>query len=212
MGGVIALVLRQSPTYSTDWVGAMLYGLRSHGYTGRVVCLSDVHVSYPVEVVPLRKDWPGWWSKLELFRPGLFTEPVLYLDLDTLVVGNVSKLLAIRSPLAMLSDFYRPTLAASGVMAWMPGETSAKIYDLALRGIPGRGRMDVWLDSHGITADRVQDMAEGVYSYKAHARAKAPDDAVLVCGHGNPRFTSPAAGWAHELWTRNLEASHELRT
>lgn len=57
----------------------------------RFVCLSDVEV--PCERIALVTDWPGFYSKLELFREGLFAGPVLYLDLDTVIHGNIDALI-----------------------------------------------------------------------------------------------------------------------
>jgi hypothetical protein len=56
----------------------------------RFVCLSDVDV--PCERIPLVTGWPGYFSKLELFRPGLFPGPVLYFDLDTIIHGDIDPL------------------------------------------------------------------------------------------------------------------------
>jgi hypothetical protein len=36
----------------------------------------------------------GFWSKLQLFRPGQFDTPVLYIDLDALVCQNINELVA----------------------------------------------------------------------------------------------------------------------
>lgn len=49
-------------------------------------CLTDRPNDVPGGV-PLLHDWPRWWAKLELFRPGLFPDgdQVLYLDLDTVL-------------------------------------------------------------------------------------------------------------------------------
>jgi hypothetical protein len=55
----------------------------------RFVCLSNVCV--PCERIPLTEGWPGWWSKLELFKHDL-GERVLYLDLDVLVTGSLDEL------------------------------------------------------------------------------------------------------------------------
>nr|WP_145924153.1 hypothetical protein [Halomonas elongata] len=40
---------------------------------------------------PLAHGWPGWWSKLELFRP--HGGDLLYLDLDTVVRGDLQPLI-----------------------------------------------------------------------------------------------------------------------
>lgn len=59
----------------------------------RFVCLTDApEVPEGVERIPLLHDWPGFWAKVELHRPGLFTGPVLYLDLDTVICGPLDDL------------------------------------------------------------------------------------------------------------------------
>jgi len=110
-----ACVLRSGGIYTPEWVRKLSRAVGFHASRPhRFVCLSDVDV--PCERIELSSDLPGWYAKLELFRPGLFDGPVVYLDLDTLVIGDLTPLEAIADgPLAMLSDFYQPRMAASGV-------------------------------------------------------------------------------------------------
>ncbi len=67
-----------------------------------LVCLTDVPddvaaYAYPIE---LKHAWPGWWSKCEMFRPGLLPSPFIYLDLDVMVFGSIAAycLLALNAP------------------------------------------------------------------------------------------------------------------
>ena len=76
-------------------------------------------------VIPLLHNLPGWWSKLELFRPGLFDGAVLYLDLDTLILKDISVLAGVvhQRPFTMLRGFNKGMLAigdvpASGIMGF----------------------------------------------------------------------------------------------
>ena len=104
----------------------------------RFVCLTDSILSLPVpnakermpacQTIPLKYGWsdvrdrmPGWWAKIELFRPGLFTGRVLYLDLDVTVVGSLDQIANHPSPFAAIKDWQRPTINSS-VMAWDAGE------------------------------------------------------------------------------------------
>lgn len=88
----IACVYRSgSRLYSPRYVGVLAAMLaRNVTLPYRFVCLSDVDV--PCERIPLITDWAGFYSKIELFRPGLFAGPVLYLDLDTVIHGNIDAL------------------------------------------------------------------------------------------------------------------------
>jgi hypothetical protein len=54
------------------------------------VCLTDQTLS--IETIPLIGDTPGWWAKIELFRPNLFKNPVLYIDLDMIICGNLNNI------------------------------------------------------------------------------------------------------------------------
>ena len=49
-------------------------------------CLSNVKL--PIATIQLKHNWIGWWSKVELFRPNLFSGPVFYLDLDIIICKN----------------------------------------------------------------------------------------------------------------------------
>lgn len=58
----------------------------------RMVCLTDRPGQVPKGIEPISIENPkfgrGWWAKLNLFDPAMpFTERVLYLDLDVLIVG-----------------------------------------------------------------------------------------------------------------------------
>lgn len=192
-----ACVLRSGGIYTPEWVRKLSAQVAAHATRPhRFVCLSDVPV--PCERIELTGNLPGWYSKLELFRPGLFDGPVIYLDLDTLVVGDLAPLEAIADgTLATLSDFYRPAMSASGVLCW---SDASHIWEQRPTNVNARKRMDIWLDGIGPWR-RIQDECGGVYSFKAHARGGPPADAMLICGHGRPRFDDASAGWAHRYWT-----------
>lgn len=203
----VACVLRSGGrVYGPEWVHALAAGVRQHLPGARFACLSDVHVP-GVPTIRLEHGWPGWWAKVELFRPGLFPGRVVYLDLDTLPVGDMTDLGCYDGPLATLSDFYRPEHMASGVILFDP-DAVGHVYDAFRRDPEGiiaahPDRSDFWYARVLGDPDRIQDLyPHQVVSLKAHARQRAPGGARLVCGHGPPRFSSPEAGWAHELWTR----------
>jgi hypothetical protein len=158
---------------------------------------------------PLIHDWPGWWSKIEIWRPGLFDGPTLYLDLDTLPVGDLSDILSYRGPFAMLNDFFQGRkLAASGIMAWTPGPHTEAIYEAMCREpkIPN-GRSDHWYARHAPEPDRLQELYPGQFvSLKREGRDGPPENARAVCGHGRPRLSDPKAGWAHRVWRERAAA------
>jgi hypothetical protein len=207
----VACVLKLGGVYTREWVYALKRGLSRHLSDFEFVCLTDdVGLNPPSWRVPLDHNLRGWWSKLEAFRPDVFPEGgrVLFMDLDTLPVGDMSAIAGYAGEFAMISDFFQPKLAQSGVMAWTVGPVSHGVWQRfmadpagAMRRYRGDGE---FIRSVVPKADRLQALYPGqIVSLKVHAPARGsgpPKGARLVAGHGNPRFNTPAAGWAYREW------------
>lgn len=192
MALTVACVLRSGGDFKPEHVQELRAGVRKHLLSDhRFVCLSDVAVP-GVDTVPLPHAWPGWWAKICLFRPGIFSGRVLYLDLDSVVVGSLEEIASYNGRLAMLSDFFEPEKPASGVMAWEAGE-GASAYNLFVgdpRAVMGtlHGDQD-WL-ARGLLLPpkRLQDLFPGqLVSWKRHCSAGIPEGARIVSFHGRPR-------------------------
>lgn len=196
----VVCVLRSGGVYTPEYVRRLAAGVGQWSNSPEPVltCLSDVDLKLPgVKSVPLVTRWPGWLAKLELFRPGLFKpyEQVLYLDLDTVVVGDLTPLLTLHTRFAMLSDFLRPEYAASGVMSFR-GDWSG-IYERFNDDLvplydswhPERRGDGGWIQSAlmtmGYIPDRLQDLLPGAVSSRKVKRG--PRGQSLVCFHGKPR-------------------------
>ncbi|SDF69664.1 hypothetical protein SAMN05216571_101257 [Onishia taeanensis] len=161
-----------------------------------IQCLSDVEVR-GVPTIPLAHGWPGWWAKMELFRPDLPGD-LIYLDLDTVVLYDLEPLIAAAAGrTTLLSDFYRPAQPASGLM-YIAERDKARVWAHWMRDPAGhmaRARTTACWGDQGILrqvlgdgVQRWQDVAQGqVVSYKAHCRQGIPAAARVVCFHGNPR-------------------------
>lgn len=78
-------------------------------------CLSDVKIP-GTRTIPLRYDWPGWWSKMELFREDF--GPVVYVDLDVVVVGDMTGILDYPHRFTSWCAPGRGHRVQSSVMAW----------------------------------------------------------------------------------------------
>lgn len=100
------------------------------------VCLSNTDV--PCDRIPLKNNWPGYWSKLELFRSGLFQSRVLYLDLDVLIMKDLKPFVEFDSEFAIMRKGYGKSktrdgkiianLFNSSVMVFNP-DVGASLYD-----------------------------------------------------------------------------------
>lgn len=148
---------------------------------------------------------PGWWEKLRLFKPGMFPDGrVLFLDLDTFIVGNIDDIASLDTPFATLRDFWRKDGLGPAVMLWRTDanlgiwegwEAAGKPMNLA-NGDHG------WLEQHfgNRKPDILQDRFPGRFvSYKTHCTTCIPEGASVVCFHGKPR-PHEATGWAKEYW------------
>jgi len=195
----VACVLRSGGDFTPEYVHRLRAGVEQHLPGARFVCLSDVP---EVATHAPWHGWQGWWSKMELFRPGLLTGPTLYLDLDTVIAGDLTDVAAAipRDGFVMLADFYRDGGLGSGVMGWH-GDWSALYH--AFAGDPqahmNRYRSGARWGDQAFIRDHLpcrpwtwQDTAPGkVVSYKVHGRTP---DARVVAFHGKPR--PHEIGWA----------------
>jgi hypothetical protein len=201
-------------TYNASWVGKLQRAVaRNLTIPHRFVCLSDVEV--PCERIPLLHDWPGWWSKIELFRPGVITGPTIYFDLDTVIVGNFDHIADNPSPFAMLKNFSALTdMVGSGVMWFRDAESVPhKVYQKFAK-MP-----ECYMEHHLRHADAassyIGDQAfiwdtlacrvdtlqyPGILSYKRHCRKLLPADSSIVAFHGQPRPSEVSDSWVKEHW------------
>lgn len=211
-GVTIATVLKTGGHYDAGWVKRLEREVYEKCSTPhRFFCLSDVEDLGPwVKVVPLIHGWPGWWSKFELWREGIFPEGlVLYLDLDTMVMKGLERLVgAIDCDLMMLRDFYRNHMAASGLMGWDTRSGLEVIYErfraapefrtprgdqAVIERLAPPGRIRFWQD----------ECPERVVSYKVHCKGKGyPGKADVVCFHGRPRPDEVLDPWVRKQWSR----------
>ena len=111
-------VLRGGGRYDATWVARLAGGVRRFVPSiDRIVCLTDRPDPIPgVACVPLRHDWPGWWAKMEAFRPGLAEGTALLCDLDTVFAGPAD---ALAEPgLAAMEDFFHKGRVSSALLRW----------------------------------------------------------------------------------------------
>mgnify|MGYP001053218899 CR=1 FL=1 len=170
----------------------------------RFVCLSDVDIP-GVEVIPLEHGWPGWWSKIELFKHDLGR--VLYLDLDTVIVGSLAAMVSHPHKFTALQALSREQRRClnSGVLAWQ-GPRLDLFEEFARRPAFHMKRCTVkgnWGDQgfihHHVGAwEAWQEILPGaVLSYKLHLekRLAPPPGASGVCFHGKPKPRGVNHAW-----------------
>lgn len=186
-------VLRSGGEYGPAHVARLAAQVRAHLAGVPFRCISDVAV--PCARIPMRYGWPGWWSKMELFAPENRGDGILYLDLDTSVIGSLRDLAGI-DRLTMLRDFYRPKGLGSGVMylppdaaavAWARWIRSPAEWQRRFRRGGDQAFLEVAFADREVT--RWQDALPGqVVSYKADVRKRGLQVGTrVVAFHGRPR-------------------------
>jgi hypothetical protein len=208
---LVTCVLRAGGDFNARYV-INLKNMIDRNLTGpyRFVCLTDLPVIAGIETVGLETDFPGWWAKLELFRPGLFDghDRAVYFDLDTLILGNIDRFFYLDDGFHGLRPWNLANRAkgqtASGVMVWEPGRFDF-IYTGFSPGIAENGNTDQGyitkaLRRQGIAWKALQDEINGIHSYKRECRAGLPSGARVVCFHGRPRVHECQDKWVVEAW------------
>ena len=85
------------------------------------LCLTDNPDGLECDWQPIDGKYPGWWAKMLLFKPhfALAGKRVIYLDLDTVIVGSVDFLFAYRGTFCILRDWWAYSYNSS-VMSIVP--------------------------------------------------------------------------------------------
>jgi hypothetical protein len=236
----VATVLKSGGCFTPEWVHRINRQIREHMDPDRLVCLTDMELgdaahstrpksgllraSGPADHsgcvrIPLVHDWPGWWSKLELFRPGLFDGTVVYFDLDTLICGRLPEFRpAEPRRLTMLNDFYNRDMPASGMMLW-DAARYGHIYERFAEN-PSFPEHPALGDGHVIgkyCVERVQALWPGlVGSYKVDKlrgnRNAGPRGFKVVCFHGTPKqHEVERDSWVWGAWIGEGNGHKEAR-
>lgn len=207
----VVCVLRSGGPFTPEYVSC-LYNMVGRNVTMGYdfVCLTDLPVDIDgCTAIPLADDLPGWWSKMELFRPGLFrTDRVVYLDLDTLIMGNIDRLLSLHGGFYGLRPWNsvnrRSGQLGSGMMAWHNGSFNFIYEGFNLAKVSPRDGDQAFisaaLSARGKNWLALQDHIQGIRSYKRECRGGPPIDTRVVCFHGRPRVHECQDKWVQEVW------------
>src|SRR6185312_5226125 len=203
-----------APAYVTHLKDMVARNLEA-GLPGRFVCFTDRPEELSgVEAAPLPADLPKWWSKLALFKRGLFPDgdDVLFFDLDTLIVGPIDDLVKRSGEFAILRDFYRPHGLQSAVMSWRAGDATEIWETFKAAGCPmdDPGGDQAWIERIRPNAKRLQDEFPGLFVSYKQCRG-IPEDASVVCFHGHPRPHEVTDGWVPRVWKEGGISRFELK-
>lgn len=207
----VVCVLKSGGDYDAEYVRKLRDGVAKHlTLPHRFICLSDVDV--PCERIPLKHGWKGWWSKLELFRPDVVRGKTLYLDLDTVITGNLDAVATIPYDFAMLNIRAKDVKIGNSGAMWF-GKPQPHVYRRFVE------KPDYWIDFHVKHAEnrymgdqafisdcfdhipKLHQALPGFFqSYKYdRLQDKVPPECAVVCFGGPPR-PAQAGGWVRQAW------------
>lgn len=205
--------------YSAEYVQRLKADCIRHIPHETFTCFTDKDVPL-VTCEPLPSDLPTWWSKIGLFKPGLLTGDVLYLDLDVVVTSGIQPLIdayqSDNSKLWTLDDFgyslinkrsvddgTRALLGGDGtvnssVMLWRGDNPDMhKVYNNfetrvmdVLHGDQNYITQQLWPEYIGLLPDGVAG------SYKYSNFQKWP----ITVFHGDPKPSDIPDGWVAAHW------------
>lgn len=204
MNPINIVCLKWGTKFSPKYVNCLYAGVRRHTTVAfQFHCFTDnptgVHPDVIIHPLPYQNTLKGWWNKLYLFsnQTGLQGR-VVYVDLDTLVVGNLDELLTCTKSFIALKDFYishRDPLTnrlASGLMAWDAGkhihiwERFIQNPEAVIKRIHPGGDQE-WINTQQEKRFFWQNLfPDQVVSYKTHCLGGLPTAARIVCYHGIP--------------------------
>lgn len=212
---VTVLCLKAGTAYGPEYVNILFDMVRRNlraGYPGRFVCLTDdpTGLDEGIETLPLPGDLETWWGKLYMFKRGLFPDGnrVVFMDLDTLIIGDIEPLLNYQGEFATLKDFYFPNQVGPAIITWKAGGVATSIWEeWDAQGRPRMAGGDlVWINNldQGHFArriDKLQDLLPGYFcSFKADCHPYPPKGVKVVCFHGQPKPDNCATPWVSQVW------------
>lgn len=212
---VTFVCLKAGEMYGPEYVNILFDMVRrnlSDGYPGRFVCITNdpKGLDERIEVLPLPADLERWWGKLYMFKRGLFPdgERLIFMDLDTLIVGNLDKLAGYQGQFATLEDFMQPQRLGPAIIAWEAGAFAASIWEeWVSEGKPRHPMGDLWWLNNlnqgrfPKMVDKLQKVFPGDFcSFKRDCKTTFPKGAKVVCFHGEPRPHNCQEEWVQRCW------------
>ena len=215
---LIVTVLKQSKKFTTKHAQWIHKQFGEHDS----VCLTDADHIDGVKTAPLLMNWPGWWSKIELFNPDhpvLGDQDLLYFDIDIVITGDITPLLKAQQ-FTMLSGLSYKGQCNSSLM-YIPCSIKKHVWETFM--VNPQQHMDEcvvpekWGDQGFISAitepkEWQKELPNTIYSYKidiatptmlgydpersnGRGTGVPPKGAILVCFHGYPSPWKTGLSW-----------------
>lgn len=223
--------LKWGTKYSSDYVNKLYRAcVRNTTIPFNFYCLTEdgKGIDPAVKVLPLpHGGLDGWWNKIYLFSKELpITGRIFYVDLDTLITGNIDHMLMWNKGFVVLRDFFYGIAkgvdaksVGSGLMSYEAGEYDA----MWQKFIKDPKKIVQSVKPHGDQRYIQQEVRSFIYwqdicdeqvvSFKVHCGKGLPEEACVICYHGKPsipesfkqrtkvpHFDIPPQKWVEDHW------------
>ena len=185
--------------YTPEWADKLYRGIqRNLDRTARMVCFTDYDADEfkePIDLFDFSEE-PSWLARMETFCPDMYehydTGHICWLDLDTIIVGDMSDIDAYEGHWALLLDSGNSGLYGSTIVSCNL-QMAKYIWDLwqETRARHKNNSEMQWMrrNLQHVDTDVWDDMAPGqMLSYKNHVtKGVSTDNARLIYFHGHPK-------------------------
>ena len=158
------------------------------------VCLTDRDdVPEGVKKIPLDIGPEGWWQKTALFKPGLFSGKVMYLDLDVIVINSLDEFAKVKDPFSMIENFgpnKKHSAHNSSVIVWTPSSQTEKIYTKFSEEVTKELHGDqcwIWRVMDKNITNYELDWVDSYKYGKIQQWKRRTDNTSIIVFHGNPK-------------------------
>lgn len=200
---------------------------RHYPHPHRFICVTDspAGIDRDVEVLPDFGDFagltsphgaknPSCYRRLRMFHPDAaqwFGERFVWLDLDTVITGDVTSLWQRPEAIVLWGDT-NPTTFYNGSMGLMTAGARPQVWTdfdpvvspMRAKAAGQFGSDQGWISHCLGRGEAMWTTADGVYSFRVHMKQRAatlPANARIVMFHGSTDPWSPAAqtlAWVHD--------------
>jgi len=203
--------------YSSEYVNKLYNAVkRNVTVPHNFICYTEDPTGVECETREFLVDLPYWWYIIGLTNPQHnHSEKTIYMDLDTIITGNIDHIVSLDVPFATISDFFSPKGLQTAYIMWNK-EVGSKIWDFFnskyssneydTLGCWGTGGTNQFLEEcfgivrlnknkkagiSEVEVNRLQNhFPSQCVSYKAQIVKNRwqvlPDDVRMVFFHGNP--------------------------
>lgn len=196
--------LKWGTKYGPEYVNRLYAGIkRNTTLSFTLHCFTDNSegINPEIQTHKLQHYLTGWWHKLFFFSNEMpIKGRIVYMDLDTLITGNIDEILSYDEGFVVLRDFYTgiwPTIkgndnVGSGLMSFNTYNHAHIwrdfIIDSSSISLKFEKQGDqAWIQQRQSERLYWQDIFPGkIVSFKVHCNKQLAPDARIVCYHGRP--------------------------